>query len=141
MTIKVRMFPRVKDFHKEESGILRVCENYEKHLVSHGVEFVDNKGDADLYAIHAGSARSLDGKPSVSHCHGLYFTGDYKTSLWEHKANRNVINSIRNADIVTVPSSWVAETFQRDMRFTPEILPNGINWDECLRGGTINREV
>lgn len=130
MTIKVRMFPRVKDFHNDESGIKQVCINYEKHLQAYDIEFVDDRDSADLLAVHAGSTDNLNGKSVVCHTHGLYWSGDYDTTLWEYKANRNVINSIRNADVVTVPSSWVAETFKRDMRFIPEILPNGINWDE-----------
>ncbi len=133
MRIKVRMVPHVDDYGKEESGIRRVCEGYHRHLPKFGVELVGRdtkRDDFDLLAVHAGAyGGPYDGMNVIAHCHGLYFTADYESAAWEWRTNQQVINCIRNATEVTVPSSWVAEVFQRDMRFTPHIIGHGIDWD------------
>jgi hypothetical protein len=60
--------------------------------------------------------------------HGLHWTADYSCHKWQYGVNQAVIDAIRKATAVTVPSAWVAETFQRDMRFTPHVVPHGIDW-------------
>jgi hypothetical protein len=123
--MKVLMVPSVQQMGQEESGIKRVVEAYTRYLGGMGVEFVSD-GSYDVKAVHAGSVVDAD----VAHCHGLYWTADYPAALWEWKSNAMVTMAVRNAKVVTVPSRWVAETFQRDMRFTPEIVPHGIEWSE-----------
>lgn len=129
--MKVRMIPHVdqfKDNPRTESGIRRVIEAYFRGLPEYGVELVDrNATTFDLRANHAGmEGAAVD----VAHVHGMYWTADYPAEQWELKANRLVIDSIRHASQVTVPSSWVAETFQRDVRYTPSIIPHGIDWEQ-----------
>jgi hypothetical protein len=124
--MRVCMIPSVQKMGAEESGIKRVVEAYTRYLGGMGVEFVSENDSYDVKAVHAGSVVDAD----VAHCHGLYWTADYPAALWEWKANAMVTMSVRNAKVVTVPSHWVAETFQRDMRFTPEIVPHGIEWGE-----------
>jgi glycosyltransferase involved in cell wall biosynthesis len=103
-----------------------VVEAYTRYLTQMGVKFV-GKGDSyDIKAVHAGSAPDAD----VAHCHGLYWTADYSADTWEWKANTYVTVAVRNAKAVTVPSLWVAETFQRDMRFTPDVVGHGIEWQD-----------
>jgi glycosyltransferase involved in cell wall biosynthesis len=132
--MKVRMYPTVKSFGNSESGIKRVVEAYERYLPDHGIEVIgDDNQPIDMVAIHAGAAMPypLD-VPLVAHTHGLYWTADYQASSWEWRANASVIESIRYASRVTVPSHWVAETLQRDMRLDPIVLPHGIevgDWD------------
>jgi glycosyltransferase involved in cell wall biosynthesis len=133
--IKVLMIPTLRDFQSEESGIKRVVESYHKYANNHGIKFVDCKPDDydsyDVFAVHAGSYRKLpDKKPIVAHLHGLYWTDDYDAAAWEWAVNASVIATIRRADIITVPSDWVAETIRRDARIDPVIIPHGIEWEE-----------
>lgn len=137
MTIKVRMWPHLDDLEEAHpSGIDTVVRKYFKHLPAQGIELVKrNSTSYDLAAIHAAAATDLlAGGPIVSHCHGLYFTEDYALEGWEPAVNRAVIDVIRHAKLVTVPSRWVAELFKRDMHLSPAILPHGVDWAEWQGG-------
>lgn len=128
--MKVLMLPHLSSWQgkKDESGIRRVVEAYFKHLPKFGIELVArNATNYDLTVAHAGMG---GGNAEVIHNHGLYWTADYKAAAWEYKSNADVINSIRHAKQVTVPSPWVAETFQRDMHFSPHVVPHGIDWQD-----------
>lgn len=126
--MRVLMLPSSSDFGTEESGIKRVVEAYEKYLPKYGVEFVDKGSSYDLKAVHAGmTGNDCD----VAHIHGLYWTADYSGSpSYEYRANANIVQAVRSAKIITVPSGWVAETFQRDMHVNPFVLYHGIEPDE-----------
>lgn len=125
--MRVYMEPTLARFgEREESGIKRVVEFYHKYLPNYGVEFVGPNDNFDLIVAHAGATGI---NCDVSHLHGLYWTEDYPGHQAELHANKNVIDSIRYAKMVTVPSEWVAETIRRDCRFNPEIVPHGIEWD------------
>jgi glycosyltransferase involved in cell wall biosynthesis len=80
----------------------------------------------DLVAGHVGAGFTT-GVPFVCHTHGMHWTADYPCDKWQWGVNAKLIEAIRRANEVTVPSAWVAETFQRDMRFTPHIVPHGID--------------
>lgn len=121
---KVLMSPTLKSFRSHESGIRRVVEYYSRYLPKYGWEVVDGD-EFDIIAVHAGTAPD----PDVSHCHGLYWTADYSAENWAWKGNAQVIDGIRRSRITTVPSSWVQEVFQRDMRFSPTIVPHGVEWE------------
>jgi glycosyltransferase involved in cell wall biosynthesis len=122
------MFPHLDDFVNHESGIKRVVEHYTRYLPDFGVEVVaKDSQDYDILAAHAGITR---GKVSVCHLHGLYWSGDYNASGWEYSANADIVEALRSAKQVTVPSRWVAETIERDMRFSPHVIGHGINVDE-----------
>ena len=116
----------------EESGIKRVVEKYTIHGPAAGIEFVDPKSDDfDVLAVHAGMTKEFPiDVPFVAHLHGVYWTSDYNANLWEYKVNRDVVDAIRHATTVTVPSAWVCEPFQRDLHLQPYILPHGIDIDE-----------
>ena len=122
---KVKMSPGLKEFRSSESGIKRVVEAYSKYLPKYGFTIVDGN-DHDLHVSHAGSFVGAD----VVHTHGIYWTADYRAAAWEWMVNRNVVNSVRQAKQVTVPSNWVREVFARDMRFSPTVVPHGIEVDE-----------
>lgn len=132
--LRVRMVPDITGFGKSESGIKRVVEAYYKYLPKYGIELVhchpDDLGGYDVALIHAGTADTPPEKPLVASIHGLYWTADYPAIAWEWRANSHVIESVRHANKVTVPSRWVAETLERDMRFSPYVIPHGIEWDE-----------
>lgn len=124
--MRVLMVPHLQHFRSEESGIKRVVDAYFRYLPQFGIELVGPGQSYDLKATHAGMAGA---DCDVAHLHGLYWTADYSAAHWEWKANQSVIASIRAAKQVTVPSRWVAEVLQRDMRFTPHVIGHGIEWD------------
>lgn len=111
------------------NGIEQVCLYYAKYMPEFGFEYTDDLRQADLIANHAGTGDIVNGLPFVAHVHGLYWKNP-DLQLWQYKANANVINSIRHADQVTVPSEWVAETFRRDMRLNPHVIGHGIDTAE-----------
>ena len=130
------MAPSLDAFKGSESGIKRVIESYHAHGRDFGLDFITNcKPDEtdryDLMVIHAGTyTGSTYNKPMVAAIHGLYWSSDYAVARWELDANRDVIDVVRRADGITVPSPWVAETFQRDMHLSPYIIPHGIDWKD-----------
>ena len=126
-TIKVLMSPHLDSFKKHESGITRVVEAYFRYLPDYDVQLVKPGESYDLHVAHAG----MTGKEChVATLHGIYWTSDYHAGNWEYSANETIVDSLRHAREVTVPSPWVAETIQRDMRFTPHIISHGIEWQE-----------
>jgi glycosyltransferase involved in cell wall biosynthesis len=130
--IKVKMVPHVDDMKTGESGIHSVIRSWWKHLPKYGIDLVDKNVDSfDILAVHAGmGGRYPPGVPVVAHCHGLYWSGDYPALSWEWVANESVITSLRRADAITVPSNWVNESIQRDMRINASVVPHGIDWNE-----------
>jgi len=132
MTIRVKMYPHPGGV-RGPSGIDQVVLAYAKYLPAFGVEIVHPQDDKfDLVAGHVGTGASLD-HPFVCHVHGLHWSADYPCDTWQYYVNKDVINAVRMASEVTVPSEWVAESFQRDMRFTPHIIPHGIDVAEWER--------
>ncbi len=129
--MRVLMMPHLDKVRQEtESGIRRVVEAYFRYLPAFGIEMVRRREDADVVVVHAGMS---DEPADVAACHGLYWSGDYRASRWEFSANANVINSLRAAKVITVPSNWVAMAMQRDMHRTPLVVPHGIDlqdWGE-----------
>lgn len=119
--MRVKSSPREYSMKNTESGIRRVVEAYEKHLPEFGVEFNDH--DYDIEVCHVTSSDN----PDVLHSHGLYWTADLNTEGWAHGVNAEIAKLCRIARVITVPSDWVADTFRRDMRVEPVILPHGID--------------
>ena len=108
---------------RAENGIARVVEAYFDHLPEFGIELVGPDQPADITAAHVGEAPGAE----VAHVHGLYWTGDYDAASWEWRVNAVVIDAVRRARRVTVPSNWVAESFRRDMHLDPVVIPHGID--------------
>lgn len=130
--MKVKILPHLSQFADpgSESGIRRVIEAYFKYLPQFGVELVDaDSDDYDVLDVHAGCVDDYRADEAlVCSCHGMYWSADYDSPDWELHTNAKVIKSIRFAREVTVPSPWVAEAFQRDMHFSPHVIPHGIDW-------------
>lgn len=124
--MRVLMTPFPEDF-EHPSGIQQVIHYYHKYASEFGIEYVEKGATTyDLRASHAGAT----GKDcDVAFLHGMYWSADYPASDQEYQSNARIVEAIRQARQVTVPSHWVAETFQRDMRFTPHIVPHGIDAD------------
>jgi glycosyltransferase involved in cell wall biosynthesis len=122
--MKVLMTPNET---RDDTAVSQVVRAYLKLLPKFGVEFV-GKGDSyDVHAVHAGITGS---DCTVAILHGMYWTADYHANGYEYRVNQNIVEAVRSARIVTVPSAWCAEVFQRDMRISPRVVPHGINADE-----------
>lgn len=121
------MFPHVSEL-RGESGINRVVEAYHKYLPDFGIEMAEP--DADSYDLTAAHAGITGGEVTVCHCHGLYWSNDLNSAEWEYRVNARVIEAIRHAKEWTVPSSWVNESFLRDLRKSAHVIPHGIDWQE-----------
>lgn len=122
--MRVKMIPG-RDAIGQPNGISRVIEKYYQHGAANGIEFVDQQ--ADLIMSHAGATGA---DCDVAMLHGLYFTGDYQGSQSDYHVNARLVQSVRSAKVITVPSPWVAEIIQRDMRIDPVVVPHGIDWQD-----------
>lgn len=112
------------------NSINAICLRLQKHLPAYGWEVTENELEADLTAYHAGQSGGA-GSPMVAVAHGVYPTAYGKnTATWHWYANAGVIRNLRGAKQVTVPSSWVAEIIQRDMGFTPHVIPWAVDINE-----------
>lgn len=130
--IRVQMVPHPTANKDAVSGIDTVIRKWAEHFPDFGLQIVGPEdGTFDVMSIHAGMTdRIPNNVPMVSNLHGLYWSADYKASSWEWDANSQVIECARRAHMITVPSPWVAETIQRDMRVDPVVVPHGIDWKE-----------
>lgn len=106
-----------------------MIENYLKYGPDFGITFVNAGEPYDLKVAHAGvTGTDCD----VAILHGIYFTGDYDAPKHEMIVNKQIVEAVRSAQVITVPSSWVSETFTRDMHISPVVVPHGIDasqWD------------
>lgn len=126
--MKVIMVPGKGSEGDRASGISAVVHKYVEYLEKdHGVEFVNSPKDAELVVGHAGVTKQ---HCDVSIIHGLYWTGDYNASRGEYMANADIVESVRSAQEITVPSEWVQKVFQRDMHISPTVIYHGIEWQE-----------
>lgn len=109
---------------KHVSGIGTVIRSYNRIFPEYDMEMVHpDSGDYSLLVTHAGISHY---PADIAMMHGIYFTGEYQAGKNEWRANSHVIRAIRYARYVTVPSPWVAETFRRDFKIRPIIIPHGI---------------
>ena len=131
--MRVKMFPHADDIRDPQDGISRVVISYFKYLPKFGVELVNRDAkDFDLLADHAGST---GGAADVSHCHGIIWSDDGRIlNPKELQTNARVIAALRAAKQVTVPSQWVGHNIARDMRFSPHVVPHGIEWEDWQPG-------
>lgn len=114
---------------KGSGGIARVVTAQGRWLPEYGIDIVDKEPEADLVMIHAGSLIDTK-KPLVAASHGIYWSGDF---AWHHffwEYNASVIETLRRACKIIVPSEWVAYPIKRDMRKVPAVIPHGIDFDE-----------
>lgn len=130
--LRVFIAPSFNSPDKGEGGIRRVVEMQRKYLPNYGVEIVDSEAQADVVAMHAGEYITTR-KPTVAHCHGLYWQ-EYKWADWARDLNKRVIEVVRTADAVTVPSNWVGYILQRGMNINTTTVYHGIEADEWEPG-------
>lgn len=107
-------------------GIQRVVAAQAKHLPKYGIKVVNMAKDADVVNVHAGALVETD-RPIVANNHGMYWTGDFAwyDDYWQY--NGEVIEALRRAHAIIVPSEWVAYPIKRDMRVVPYVIPHGVD--------------
>jgi len=131
LRMKLYLSPHADDV-QQSNGIGQVVKAQYEYLPKLGIEFVHDPGRADIVASHVRT--DLD-YLDVLHCHGLYWTAEPGRWLnYHHKTNLEIASAARKARKITVPSTWVAEIFKREMRINPEVIGHGINLEEWKRG-------
>ncbi len=125
--MRIYIEPTFRGVDQGEGGIRRVVEAQHFWLPDMGFEIVESVEQADLVVTHAANRPHVPvGTPWVVHCHGLYWR-EYPWPAWCFKMNREVIAAMRQADHVTAPSEWVAQTLRRGMWLQPSVLYHGVN--------------
>lgn len=133
MSIKVYMRPYFSGPDKGEGGIRRWVDRQRDDLPGLGIDIVNTEEEADVVVVHAGDILNTS-KPLVTHNHGLYNTAGQTWGRWEWQMNRNVIENLRRANIVTAPSEWVAGQLARGMSIQARVLYAGVDGKEWTPG-------
>lgn len=132
--MKVYLAPAFNQVN-QATGIGRVVHAQYKYLPDYGVELVNDLRHADITAVHTQSFEIPN--PDVVMIHGLYWTGDPGSgiySTWNSTINTRLVDAMRRARVITVPSQWVAEPIKRDMRIRPRVIGHGIDFEDWQLG-------
>lgn len=128
--MKLYLLPTYDKPDKGEGGIRRIVEAQKRYLPEFGIDVVDTEEEANVIAVHA--SEWIDSpKPTVLHCHGLYWS-EYQWHSNLANVNRHIIRNMRMADAVTVPSEWVAASLRHGMWLEPEVIPHGVNLEDWI---------
>lgn len=130
--MKLFILPNFRGEDSGDGGIRRVVEAQRQHLPTYGIECVNTPEEADVIAVHAGLWTDTD-KPVVTHCHGLYWN-EYQWMNWAIGMNKQVIDAMHKADMVTAPSEWIANILRRGMWLNPIILGHGVDINDWVPG-------
>lgn len=120
--------PTVTDSQATSSnGISQVVLNMARHLPAFGWQYSQTGGELRVH--HAGEG---GGETDIAICHGLHPTGvpTIKTHPDHWRINKRVIDDIKAAKAVVVPSEWVAEIMRREFHIEPHIIHWGINLED-----------
>lgn len=120
--MRILMYPHKNDI-ATDNGLGRVIHKYFEYLPQLGIKLVNINDKYDLQVSHAGATLDCD----IQHGHGLYWSS-YQTDENQQQQNARIIQSAIQARAITVPSQWVAETFKRDMRISPFVIPHAIEY-------------
>jgi glycosyltransferase involved in cell wall biosynthesis len=132
--MKLFILPEFAEAEKGDGGIRRVVDAQRRYLPEFDIEIVKTVEEADVVALHA-SEYVETSKPMILHCHGLYWS-DYSWGAGMSAVNKRIIRSMRNADYVTAPSNWVADSLRRGMWLDPIIIPHGVNLEDWAEAPT-----
>lgn len=138
-TVRVSILPHPSEL-PENNGIGRVVHAQYRHLPQFDIDLT---GPLQAEVIAAHTQRYTLPKVDVLHLHGLYWTGDVGSGQyqqWHQRANQDIVESVRRARVLTVPSQWVGMPFKRDMRIVPEVIGHGIelsDWNPGTPGGYV----
>jgi len=128
--IRVYIYPEFTAEDKGDGGVRRVVEAQHEWLPQYDIEIVKDPSVADVIAVHIAASKDLlqryPNKPLVAHNHGLYWA-EYDWNNWAYKANEDCIETIRQADAVTAPSEWVAQSIRRNSLRPVTVLYHGVD--------------
>src|SRR3990167_8184234 len=134
--MKIYLEPEFSGPDKGDGGVRRVVEAQRKHLPSYGVEFVDNPTEAEIVHSHIfpleETQRYLRSHPAIPYLlssHGLYWA-EYDWPNWAIKANAGCMEAIRQADHITAPSEWVAQSIRRNSLRPTTAIGHGIDIED-----------
>lgn len=122
--MKILMYPHKNDIGID-NGLGRVIHKYFEYLPQLGIKLVNINDKYDLQVSHAGATLDCD----IQHNHGIYWSS-YQTDENQQQQNARIIQSAIQAKAIIVPSQWVAETFKRDMRISPFVIPHAIEYKQ-----------
>lgn len=114
---------------KADGGIRRVIDAQIKYLPEFGVDFTNKIERADLTVGHVDHLPIAQGKPFVSHCHGLMWT-DYFTEPYNQEVNSNIARALTQANAITAPSQWVAQAISYGLLRQPRVIYHGVDVDD-----------
>jgi hypothetical protein len=120
--IKVFQSPSALGIQDANFGILRVAVELHRGLAPF-VEWVATPEEADVLLCHADTMHAYRCRPDQSRVvinHGLYPTGEHHDPAWL-TMNKTVIENLRLADAVIVPSVWVHQLLQQNMAMPPYV--------------------
>lgn len=127
---KVLMYPLPSHAAKDLSNsINQIVYRLQKTLPKYGYELTEDENAAELTACHAGQCGN-GAYADIAHCSGLYPTASGQSEFWHWGANVGVIQSLRAAKQITVPSQWVADILRRDMNVNPAVIGWAVDFDE-----------
>lgn len=133
----VLMYPLPSHARRDlTNSINSIVLHLERELPKHGYRLTEDAGEAVLTACHAGQCGN-GAYADVAHCHGLYPTASGRCEQWQWAANIGVIESLRAAKEITVPSEWVADIIRRDMNVDPHVIGWAVDANEW--GGGVNQ--
>jgi len=113
----------------ENGGIRRVIEAQHRYLPSFGIELVSDPMQADVEACHVIGRPQNPKIPFVLHNHGMMWS-EYHFPQWAEKVNRDIVESMRYADVITSPSEWVTRALARGVSFPIETIYHGVDTTE-----------
>lgn len=111
------------------NSINQIVTRLETALPKYGYRLTEDANEAVLTACHAGQCGN-GAYADIAHCHGLYPTATGRCEQWQWAANIGVIESLRAAKEITVPSEWVADIIRRDMNVDPQVIGWGVDASE-----------
>lgn len=129
--MKVHIKPTFRGEDEGDGGVRRVIEMQLRTFPGVGLEIVETEEEADLIVVHIRETkewfrRYATDKPVVIDCHGVYWS-EYEWLNWCYVANRDVMESIREADAVIAHSEWVAQAIRRHTMRQVYVVNHGMD--------------
>jgi len=138
--MKVYLAPNPRTRDNADGGIRRVIDAQIKYLPEFGIQVTRRIEDADLTAGHVDYLPLADGKPFISHNHGLMWR-EYFSDAASYQVNRAIVNALKQADAITVPSRWVANALGYGLLRTPRVIYHGVDAGEWRPSGEWSKYV
>ncbi len=127
--MKLYLEPIYNKDNNANGGILRVLEAQHKYLPEFGIEIVTDPMEADVQAAHVIGTPKNPNIPFVLQNHGLMWR-EYHFGEWAENVNGQIVDSMRQADVITAPSEWVKYAISRGIYHDIRVVYHGVDVDE-----------